>query len=259
MLTRFFWAVTIYYAVINSCIAGAFAENPAAPIPPATDSATVDKSLEGRFKCKSPLSADDSSKLLQSVEDRYRQINDLTAHFIQDSYFVGSDERKSSAGEVYFKRPGMMDWLYQAPEEQRFVADGKSVWWQQKRENQVTIRDFKESFSSDVPVSFLLGVGKLRENFKFDSACNTDAGVAAKLLPLKSDSSLAEFYLLVERKERFPLGAKIIDAGGNETTIVFEGSKLNSGVEAKRFAFQIPKGSDVIDERQTASAITEIK
>lgn len=198
------------------------------------------------FECRSDLPASEQGGLLKAVGNRYRTINDLKSHFEQHSYFLGLDQRVVSHGEVAFKKPGMMDWVYLEPEPQRFVADGETLWFHQPEQNQVTVGAFTKAFSSDLPVSFLLGIGNLEEDFQLKRACTSEKGIVLELMPKKKDSSLEQFSLLVSKQDREPLGAKVVDAGGNETEIVFDGTKFNVGVEGKQFTFEIPKGTDVV-------------
>ncbi|MFN8392294.1 MAG: outer membrane lipoprotein carrier protein LolA [Bdellovibrionota bacterium] len=205
------------------------------------------------FECRKEIPSAQTTNLLADIERHYEQIGDLTASFSQSSYFVGSEEEKISRGKIYFKRPGKMDWVYEAPEIDRFVSDGTTLWIFNSHDNQVRARSFRDSFSSDVPVSFLLGVGKLRENFKLISACESSDGVVLKLEPLKPNDSLNELSLLVDGKSHAPIGASVMNVGGNQTAILFENMKLNTSVPESHFAFQIPKGSDFIDERASVN------
>lgn len=211
--------------------------------------AAEDSSPFASLLCPDAAQRKEEENLLEKVEKRYAEISDLSAKFLQQSYFLGSDETKESGGTVYFKRPGKMDWVYNPPEEQRFTSDGSTVWWYQPKDNQIVLRDLKQSFTSDVPVSFLLGVGKLRESFKFAAKCSVGRGTLISLLPLHANASLDRFFLLVDKKDYSPLGARIVDAGGNETSIIFDTPKLNSGIDGSHFQQSIPKGTDIIDER----------
>lgn len=204
------------------------------------------------FDCLEKVGAEEQQKLIPDIEKYYASLNTLDGNFVQDSYTLGLNQREESKGRVYFKKPGLMDWWYDLPEKnkQRFVADGKSLWIYQPAIPQVVIGDFEQSFSSDLPVSFLLGIGKLSERFKLASACKTNVGLALKLLPQKADASLDEFALLVESKNRAPLGARLVDAGGNETTIVFSDIHYNRDVDASHFKFEVPRSVDVIDKRR---------
>lgn len=210
---------------------------------------------EDRFSslsCEGREVSREEGGVLKKVEESYSKLETLTARFFQESYFLGADTRRRSEGQVVFQRPGKMDWQYSQPDLQRFSSDGKTVWWYQPNENQVVVRTLAQSFVSDVPVSFLLGVGKLHENFRFDSRCGTSDETLIKLLPLKPSASLDVFYLLVDPKDFSPIGARIVNVGGNETSIYFEDRKLNGTVDAKRFVVDVPKGTDVIDERSAA-------
>jgi outer membrane lipoprotein carrier protein len=212
---------------------------------------------QNQFECVVQLGPNERSKLLGVVEERYEKFSDLRAQFTQQSYFVGLNQRVISEGSVYFKKPGMMDWNYEKPDKQRFIADGKTLWFYQPDLNQVTVGNFKEAFDSDLPVSFLLGVGHLQENFTLRSACRSSAGVVLNLQASKQDPNLQEFYLLVDKSTYTPNGAKIIDLGGNETTIVFHDLSLNVNLDDKQFAFEIPKGADVIDNRKSPAPNSE--
>ncbi len=203
---------------------------------------------EGAFKCGAKLSATQSKGLLAAIEKRYHDFKDLSAEFRQRSYFIGLSNTVESTGSIRFKKPGMMDWNYLTPDKQRFIADGKTLWFYQPKQNQVTMGEFKDSFSSKLPVSFLLGIGKLQERFTLESACSSKLGTVAKLKGL-ADKNLDEFYLLVDKKSHLPRGAKIVDIGGNETEIVFENISFKDAHLAKSFQFDIPRGVDIIDQR----------
>ncbi len=202
------------------------------------------------FKCLSELGQAAQKGLLASIEDRYQKFSDLKAEFVQHSYFIGVNQQVQSKGQVFFKKPGMMDWIYQEPDKQRFVTDGQTLWFHQPDLNQVTMGDFKQAFDSDLPVSFLLGVGHLQERFTLRSACRSKAGDVLNLVPAKPDPNLEEFYLLVDKETRSPIGAKIVDLAGNETAIVFHELVFNLSIPDKQFLLDIPKGADIIDNRK---------
>ncbi len=189
------------------------------------------------------------NRTLLAVEKRYASIKDLSAAFHQQSTFTGLNQTKASTGVVFFRSPGMMNWEYTKPVPQIFVGDGTVLWFYQPDLNQVTLSDFKRSFSTELPVSFLLGLGKVGDNFKAERGCRFENLLLVELVPLSPDPNLSAFHLLVDAKDHTPRGAKVIDVGGNETTILFEEVKLNSNVPLDRFAFTVPKGVDVIDNR----------
>jgi outer membrane lipoprotein carrier protein len=201
------------------------------------------------FACRENSREVDTDKLLSDVEKGYKTFSGLEAKFDQTSLFLGLNKEVQSSGAVSFKKPGMMDWNYLSPDPQRFVSDGETLWFYQPDVNQVTMGNFTASFDSDLPVSFLLGVGEIRDSFAVASSCVSDAGYVLNLTPKKPDPNLNEFYLLVDSDKKVPIGARIIDVGGNETSIVFKELQLTSKLEDSAFVFSIPRGVDILDRR----------
>lgn len=206
------------------------------------------------FDCAEQMDKAQGAKILPLVESKYRSVKDLTSEFLQQSLFAGLERRETSKGHLYFAKPGMMDWVYEQPEAQRFVTDGKTVWYYQPGFNQVTVTDFSTSFSSQVPVTFLLGVGSLSDSFELASACKTGEGILLELHPKRTDDNLSKFYLLVRASDYAPSGARVLDVGGNETQILLLGVEINKGTAGRRFTFDIPRGADVIDQRSLPQA-----
>jgi outer membrane lipoprotein carrier protein len=203
------------------------------------------------FSCKKEISKTNFQQLVTATEKRYGEVSSMSANFIQDDYWLGLDKRTSSTGSLNFLKPGKMDWSYETPSPQRFVSDGKDVYFYQPDEAQVTITKFEAGFNSELPVSFLLGIGSLSDNFNLNSACDTSAGILLNLEPKVADENLQDFYLLVSKENHSPIGARIIDFGGNQTSFMFQDPKFNNTLEADTFKFDIPMGTDVIDTRDS--------
>jgi outer membrane lipoprotein carrier protein len=201
------------------------------------------------FECQKSINQKVGEETLSLVQERYKGLQDFSSHFFQESYFLGLDKREYSKGTVRLKRPGYMDWNYTEPKEQRFISTGDTLYFFQPDLKQVTVGDFKQSFSSDIPVTFLLGIGEIKDSFTLAEACSTENGTALKLSPKKADDNLQAFILLVRPNDKTPLGARMTDIGGNETTILFQDILWNPGLTVKSFEFIVPQGIDVIDQR----------
>jgi len=200
------------------------------------------------FDCLEPLQQSETTAIVRKIETQYVAINSISSTFIQQSSFVGLNKKDFSNGLVTFQKPGLMDWQYNEPSSQRFVSDGKIIWYYQPTLKQVTITTMSNTFKSDLPVTFLLGLGKLSSSFNVIKSCRTSEGTLLTLKPKnEAEESLSSFLLLIN-KDNKPLGSKITDIGGNETTILLTSPKYNQ-VENYNFTFEIPKGTDVIDNR----------
>lgn len=198
------------------------------------------------------------TQLLAKVSGAYAKLEHFKAKFLQESYFMGSDERRHSQGQIFFLKRGLMDWRYEFPDRQRFLTDGEFSWWYQPEQNQVLLGDLSAAFSTDVPLSFLLGVGDLEKNFILQGTCSKKLSAkssAAKsvlvlsLKPRTQSDSLSMFYLLVDAERFNPLGARAVDVGDNSTSIILSELDLQSPLQKQSFKFEIPKGTDVIDKR----------
>lgn len=199
------------------------------------------------FSCAKPVS--NGLAKLKLVADNFSKISSFQGKFEQHSVLLGFNQSANSKGNLVFKRQGRMDWEYFEPEEQRFVTDGKTVWFYQKSLNQVTVSPFKESFSSDLPVSFLMGLSDLDNSFKLKRACSSTFGWLFELEPKSADPTLSRFLLLMDKNEKTPKAVKITDVGGNDTEIVLDQLETEVELPDERFSYQIPKGVDVIDRR----------
>ena len=149
-----------------------------------------------------------------------------------------------------------MRWDYQEPEEQLFLFADQTMWFYQKGQNQVLIDRAGEVLLSDLPIAFLLGIGDIRRDFTLVTACTREEGIVLDLLPRKDGNGAARqegvkgFQLLIEPERALPVGARVVDVGGNVTTVLLRELKLNGAIEAAQFSPTFPKGVDIQDRRK---------
>lgn len=202
------------------------------------------------------LSVAEGKALLQKVQERYSALDSMSGTFRQESYVAALDEGEASSGEMVFAKPGRMRWTYRIPREQEVVIRERELWLYQVDKRQVLIDDIGNVLLSNLPVSFMMGIGDLGRDFELRGACRTSVGVVINLVPQKSRSStdktqeLEGFQLLIDDGQKLPKGAKITSLGGNITAIVFEDLKVGlAQVADDRFVLDLPKGVDIMDRR----------
>jgi outer membrane lipoprotein carrier protein len=206
---------------------------------------------QDQFECRGESTVPAvAQKLLGDVESSYRGLQTLRAAFIQDSYMAALDVSERSSGEMVFVKPGRMRWDYRSPEEQTFLVRDTTVWFYQPQAKQVLIDEFRDVLISDLPVAFLMGLGGLSDKFEVARACVDGAGVVFELRPrgAGADEGLKGFILKVDEK-RLPVGARVVDVGGNETTIFLTDRKPNLEVAESLFKAEFPAGTDINDQR----------
>jgi len=212
------------------------------------------------FECRgTPFTPSAGAALLAEVQATYGRTQTLRARFVQDSYLAALDASERSSGQVWFEKPGRMRWEYESPEKQLFVVREETVWLYQPESNQVLIDRFRNVLISDLPVSFLLGLGSLATDFTLRKACSTAAGGAVLDLAPRAggkqsaSDTLAGFVLLVDAG-RMPSGANVVDVGGNITAIRLLEVTPNVAIDSARFKVEFPAGTDINDQRPKPGA-----
>ena len=187
--------------------------------------------------------------VVRRVQDRYDQTQNFSADFTQEMRIESGGQVIKSSGKVWFQRPGRMHWAYLLPEEQTIIADGTTLWIVQPADNQVLKAPLQNAFESRTPVSFLLGVARLEQDFRATLLSPGDDGkLRLQLDPAKAeDGSLGSLILDVDPETYDVTAATIRDPLGNTTRVVLVDVKRNGGVDASLFRFERPAGMDVIE------------
>ena len=202
------------------------------------------------LKCGAGLSPEAARAKVAAVEARYSTVKSLSGKFQQYAFLEALNTSEQSEGDLIFAKPGKMKWSYKKPEPQVFTSDGATLWLHQPMDNQVIIDNFKNAFSGDIPVSFLLGLGSLSKDFTVVKGCSGAAGVIVDLTPTKTDESLNKMRLLIDAQTNLPKGAEIVDVAGNKNTFILSSLVLDQEIPPASFKPTFPKNTDIIDHRQ---------
>ena len=212
-----------------------------------------DATAAGRaFDCSegSAASGKPAVALSEAVQKNYSSISGMQARFEQESYLAALDTSEASSGTVWFKKPGFMRWNYELPEKQVFLIREHTVWYYQESEKQLLIDEIDQMLLSDLPVSFLFGIGNLARDFEAVSVCKSASGRVLSLRPREpSSNELKGFELLVDSNSALPRGARVTDASGNVTAIELREINTDQPINVKTFEADFPNGIDVSDKR----------
>ncbi len=188
-------------------------------------------------------------EILNEIQNRYEKTNDFEANFIQE--YIGKVMRQPNRGEgkVYFKKKGMMRWDYTVPN-QKFVSDGRNLWYYQPEEKQVLVSDVSSVLKEKTPLAFLAGEGNLSRDFDLlnvnEAISQKEDHYVLELSPKEPLSTLSKLILTVDKKNYIVLQADVLDGLGNLTRTRFIDIKTNVGVLNSFFQFAIPPGTEVI-------------
>ena len=187
----------------------------------------------------------------QTVQTRYDGIRDLAAGFEQESQsatFGGSALMDDSVkrGNVVFSKPGKMRWTYGDPDPSVVVSDGSTLWIYDVAGATVTRLEVTAGYLTGAALQFLLGNGKILEEFDVTGLACSDAQVVLDLLP-RADATYERLGLVADPKTGDILETSVVDLFGNVTVIRFRDVEVNQSPDAKTFVFEAPEGVEVID------------
>ena len=191
------------------------------------------------------------ANILQYIQAQYQSILSFSGHFTQTSFRANSKTTPRKArGEVFYKRPGKMRWMYVAPEDQLLVTNGDTLWLYDTLLENVTIQKLKK-LTDGTALSFLLGLGDLNNDFKrrkiSKPLLKSPQGLIVELEPIKETVNLAFIQLEVDSKTYNLRRIALMDHQANYRTIALESMSYNLALEDKIFEFEVSAEMEVIN------------
>jgi len=188
-----------------------------------------------------------ADQIVDSLQKNYDATVDFVADFRQETEVKTLNRKLKASGKLYFKRPGKMLWRYEEPKGQFVLADGKNLYFYQPEQNQVIKSPLKNAFRSDIPLSFLLGLGNLKKDFNATLKGTEENQYVLRLEPKGELGGFSEVLVAVGRSTSDIDWVSVRDAAANVTTIRFSGMRKGVGVQESLFRFQVPDGVDIVE------------
>jgi len=188
-----------------------------------------------------------AEQIIDNLQKNYEATTDFVADFRQETEVKTLNRSLKAWGKLSFKRPGKMLWRYEEPKGQLVLADSKHLYFYQPEQNQIIKSPLKNAFRSDIPLSFLLGIGNLKKDFNAILKRVEDNHHVLRLEPKGEPSGFNEVLLAVNKSSSDISWASIRDGAGNTTTIRFSNMRKGVGVKDSLFHLQIPDGVDVVE------------
>jgi|SRR2546421_358219 len=188
--------------------------------------------------------------VVEHMQKNYDHAQDFQARFSQKYTNVAFNRTKVSTGEVTFKKPGRMRWDYDQPEKKMFLSDGQRLWLYEPDDKQAFRQDLKQS-QLPAALSFLLGKGRLEDEFEVVPAGEVPYGSAAdyrlSLKPKQPQATYKSITFVVDPKSFFVTESVLVNAQGDVNDITFSDFKVNAKVPDRLFKWAPPPGTHVID------------
>jgi len=185
--------------------------------------------------------------VLDMVRKKYESINDAEIRFTQKVKFSLSTAEATITGTLFVKK---VNKYRMETGEQTVVTDGATVWSYSRPLNQVLIDRFKEGEKAVTPDHLLLGTsgGYVPVVIGTDRVGKAETKLL-KLAPKDEQSLISGIRLWVDEHDWTVKQVEIVDVNGKQTTYTVLQLRLNAGLPDSRFAFEAPKGAEVVDLR----------
>ncbi len=185
---------------------------------------------------------------VQAADDLQRFFSDVqsyTAKFSQVVLDESFNLLQESSGTLWIQRPDKFRWDYDIPFEQHIVGDGERIWVHDVELQQVTVRRVSGGLGA-TPALLLAGRGKLEENFSVNSLGSQGQLEWTQLIPKNKDGGYEEIRIGFESGRIRIL--EMIDGFGQTTRIALRNANENVEINAGKFVFEPPPGTDVVGE-----------
>jgi outer membrane lipoprotein carrier protein len=185
--------------------------------------------------------------ILERLQKSYDATADFVADFHQETEVKTLNRSMKAWGKVYFRRPGKMLWRYEEPKGQFVLADGNFLYYYQPDQNQIIKSPLKNAFRSDIPLSFLLGIGNLKKDFNATLKATEENDDILRLESKGESGGYSEILMGVSKNSSDIIWVSVRDAANNLTTIRFSGMRKGVGIKDSLFQLEVPKGVDVVE------------
>ena len=193
--------------------------------------------------------AQNTSTIVSGIQKKYASINDLSSPFTQETRIKDLDEKIVSSGNVWFKKPGMMKWQYEEPWKDTIISDGKTVWYFDSQENQVTEMELEsvwaDSLGSYTIISILEDLDRLFD-VRPGAGSADERGNVLLDLKQKNQEQSKQVTIAVDPKTYMLREIIIGDVFGNTTVIKLGAAEVNLGIPDSFFAFKKPKEASTV-------------
>jgi outer membrane lipoprotein carrier protein len=181
------------------------------------------------------------------VADLNRFVSNLetfSASFEQTQPEENLFEMNRSKGYFVMQRPGQLLWVYEKPDPQKIISDGRNVWVYDVELDQATVRPLS-SVEADFPLSWLLYKEPLSERFNIIPGDVRNGESWFNLTPKDGTFFQSLDVAIADGKMTQIWMYQSVD---NITKVKFNNIRQNQSVNTSDFEFTPPKGVDVIGQ-----------
>ena len=200
------------------------------------------------YGCLEVTQAQDLALVMNGMERRYASVQSATGRFQQTYRAPGIEQVES--GVFWLKKPGLMRWEYNKPEQKLFIADGRECFLYVPEDRQVTVQPLSVSDLRSTPLAFLLGEGNVSKNYSISQESEfrstSENTLLIRLTPRKYEEMYVFLVLELDAATYEIRRVTLREQSGNTSEFLLSNVSTNIKVEPKQFRFSPPRGVEVI-------------
>lgn len=181
----------------------------------------------------------------QQLDAFLKDLTTLQADFQQTLEQQDDDRLYISNGVFYLKRPGLLRWEYNTPNEQLIVADGNRIWLYDIELEQVSHRS-QQAALVGTPAQLLSGQAPISDHFTIQDMGEEGSLYWVELMPKEKEAQFVSLRLALDDSQLQRM--EMTDNFGQTTRFVFDNIRRNPELDAALFTFQPPPLVDLIGD-----------
>lgn len=187
----------------------------------------------------------------QNLTDKQRLMNKLakiaqfSAQFKQQIIAEDGTELMPSTGKLAVKKPNLVYWHTELPEETTIVSDGSTLWFYDPFVEQVTAYSVNDSIAN-TPILLLTSTDETQwQNYQVSQTSAHSYSIASSL----PDSRITALDLTFLADTNKLASFAFTDATGQKSIITLNNLESETSIPASKFKFVVPEGIYIDDQR----------
>lgn len=194
--------------------------------------------------------------LLVRLQSKLDQMRSLRGRFVQrlDSGLISGP--RTEQGRLFLRKPALMRWEYDKPEEKLAIADGRNTWLYIPADRQVqkgTMRDLEEEGAAALLLSGRISLVKDFRSLRLPESAAIAAGApgaaAIELTPVKKRPDVEKLILVIDEARLLIRSVKVVNQDGDRMVLELFDLEEDPVLSDTLFTFVPPPGVDVLTDR----------
>lgn len=184
------------------------------------------------------------------IQKFYDGLNGFSANFSQTLEHRESGSKEARNGKLFFKKPLLINWKTQKPNEESIIVNSREIW------NYLPDEEVAYRYSPDMLdhshgiIQVLTGAASLEKEFDMKEAGREGRLAKFMLYPYEPTPQLVEAAIWVDEGTGQITRARLIDFYGNANDVALSAFKPEKDLSNSLFSFKPPAGIDIEDRRE---------